>query len=112
MKKCVRQSHQMEYLFCRRDGSQIKDFKKTFISLLRRSGISDSSIHTMRHTYASHLAMAGVSIGTIKDLLGHEDIETTMIYAHLAPEHKHHAVQNLPFLLNGSNQDKSFQTPT
>ncbi len=41
-------------------------------------------MHTLRHTYATHLLEQGVNILTIKDLLGHAHINTTMIYLHLA----------------------------
>ena len=42
------------------------------------------SLHTLRHSYATHLLEQGVSILAIKELLGHADINTTMIYLHLA----------------------------
>jgi integrase/recombinase XerD len=44
----------------------------------------DVSLHTLRHTYATHLLEQGVNIVTIKELLGHAHIDTTMIYLHLA----------------------------
>lgn len=43
--------------------------------------------HDLRHTYASHKAMAGVDLYTLKELLGHKDIKATQIYAHLSAEH-------------------------
>lgn len=49
-------------------------------------------IHKLRHTYASHLVMLGVAIAVVRELLGHEHIETTMRYAHLAPTAKDAAV--------------------
>ena len=52
---------------------------------VKRSGIvKDVSVHTLRHTYATHLLEQGVNILTIKELLGHAHIETTMVYLHLA----------------------------
>ncbi|MGI8584700.1 MAG: tyrosine-type recombinase/integrase [Chitinophagaceae bacterium] len=46
--------------------------------------IKEVSLHTLRHTYATHLLEQGVNILTIKELLGHAHIETTMMYLHLA----------------------------
>lgn len=45
------------------------------------SGISDWTLHVCRHTYAAKLLGAGAQLTDIKDLLGHEDIKTTQIYA-------------------------------
>ena len=42
-------------------------------------------LHDLRHTFASHLTSAGVQIQVIQELLGHQSIEMTMRYAHLAP---------------------------
>jgi len=42
------------------------------------------TLHTLRHTYATHLLEEGLNIVTLKDLLGHAEIATTMIYLHIA----------------------------
>ena len=69
-----------------------KKFKKIF----RKAGLSeDYSFHCLRHTFASRLAMKGVDLVTIKQLLGHSDIRTTMIYQHLTTEHLKRAVDML-----------------
>ena len=52
-------------------------------------------IHTFRHTFASHLAINGVPIFTIKELMNHAKIEQTLRYAKLSPENGRNAVQGL-----------------
>lgn len=52
---------------------------------LKKAGIKkEVSLHTLRHSYATHLLEEGVNILLIKKLLGHAKIETTMIYLHVA----------------------------
>jgi integrase len=63
--------------------------------LCKQAGLRPIGWHVLRHTFASHLAMAGVSIKVIQELLGHSDVRTTMRYAHLAPSSLHEAVQVL-----------------
>ncbi|MBW6510062.1 MAG: tyrosine-type recombinase/integrase [Desulfuromonadales bacterium] len=53
------------------------------------------SFHTFRHTCASRLAMAGVPIYTIKEILGHHTIKTTERYAHLMPSASRDALELL-----------------
>lgn len=52
-------------------------------------------VHTLRHTFASHLAINGVPIFTIKELMNHANIEMTMRYAKLAPDNGRVAIQGL-----------------
>jgi integrase len=62
--------------------------------------------HDLRHTTASHLAMAGVDLYTIKDLLGHSTITMTERYAHLSKSHKENAIAVLNGLLSDSTQQQ------
>jgi site-specific recombinase XerD len=52
-------------------------------------------LYDFRHTFGSRTAMAGVDLPTLKELMGHADISTTMRYVHPTPEHKREAVRKL-----------------
>ncbi len=82
-----------EYAFRPRS---IGNFTDRFRELVCRLNLS-GSLHSLRHSFASHLVMAGVGIPEVKELLGHSDITTTMIYAHLAPDHLSKTVDKLKF---------------
>lgn len=65
-----------------RTGKPYTTFSKSFNRCKKRAGIN-CTLYDLRHTYASWLVQDGVSIYTVKELLGHEDLESTQRYAHL-----------------------------
>ena len=69
-----------------------------FKKFLELAGIEkQASIHTLRHTFASHLVMNGVDLYTVQKLLGHSDLKVTEMYAHLAPDYLAIGVEKLPY---------------
>jgi site-specific recombinase XerD len=63
------------------------EFRRAFKKALKQAGLPKSvRIHDLRHTFASWLAIKGVPLQQIKELLGHSQITTTLRYAHLNPD--------------------------
>jgi integrase len=76
-----------DHLFRNRLGKQYLQPRTEFMKAVSRAGIKNFRFHDLRHTFASDLVQASVDIFTVSKLLGHSNVRTTMIYAHLAPDH-------------------------
>jgi len=68
-----------------------------FNEILKKAGIKNACLHTLRHTFASYLVMSGVDLRTVQELLGHSTIRMTERYSHLSPDHRTRAIQALRF---------------
>jgi integrase len=86
------------FVFCQEDGQPLTAGKmaQPLRRALHRAGISREEgrigWHDLRHTYASHLAMRGIPLKVIQELMGHVTIEMTERYAHLSPDTRREAV--------------------
>jgi integrase/recombinase XerD len=63
------------------------------------------SVHTFRHTYATHLLEAGVNIRRIQEYLGHSSLNSTMVYLHLTTQGHEHAYDIINSMMKGDSHD-------
>ncbi|MBI5193257.1 MAG: tyrosine-type recombinase/integrase [Nitrospirae bacterium] len=82
-------SGRREYLFRWKDKDVIS---RLFRRAIKKAGVKKARLHDLRHTFASHLVMSGEELRTVQELLGHQQISTTLIYAHLSKEYLKNAL--------------------
>ena len=91
------------YVFPTIDGRKMVYQSDVFSKAVQNLGLNQEitdrrrkvTFHTLRHTFASRLVMAEVDLYTIKELLGHQSIQMTERYSHLAPGKMQAAIKNL-----------------
>jgi site-specific recombinase XerD len=84
-----------DILFLNRYGEKLSKPREWFERAVKLANITNFRWHDLRHTFASRLVMAGVDLRTVQELMGHQTIQMTVRYAHLAPTHTLAAVQRL-----------------
>ena len=99
------------YVFQNKNGKQRGYAASALRKAIGRAGLNDPAVvkekggkvtlHTLRHTFASKLVKAGISLYEVAVLLGHSDPKTTQRYAHLAPSHASRRAVNVINGLNG-----------
>jgi integrase len=102
------------YVFESQTGGQIQEISNSFTRAAKRIGLNKKdmttkqrvSFHTLRHTFASWLAINGTSLYTIKELMGHSSITMTERYAHLCPDHKRAAILKIAGCWSSADSDQ------
>jgi integrase len=77
-----------DLIFCQPNGEYLEPdlVSQVIVRRMRSAGIKDGSLHTLRHTHASHLLSGGLSLSAVSARLGHSDTNVTArVYAHALP---------------------------
>ena len=82
------------YVFPGKEGKTLVNIRRRSLKALKEAGIEGFVFHALRHTFASHLVMAGVDLMPVKEFLGHKRLEMTLRCAHLVPGHKRAAIND------------------
>ena len=107
-------------IFPNTQGGTLKRMDKIFKETVDEIGLnnevtSDSQkavFHTLRHTFASWLAINGTPLYTIKELMGHKTLTMTERYAHLIPDHKNKAVRDMAETFRQAQTNEKTQSLT
>jgi integrase len=91
-----------KFIFESAEGSARKYSPGAFVRACKRCGIEGITLHSLRHTFASRVVQAGLSLVEIQNLLGHASPITSLRYAHLAPNQ---AASKAVMVLNKFNGD-------
>jgi len=95
-KRLVDNHHNSSYVFpSPKKHDSPNSFTRAWKTALRSARIDNFRWHDLRHTSASYMIMAGISLRTVADVLGHSNISMTFKYAHLSPLHLSSALDSL-----------------
>lgn len=86
-----------------KNGKSYVSFQKSWEGLLARTGIKDMRFHDLRHTFASHFLMNGGDLYTLKEILGHKELDTTARYLTVTTSHK---VKSMEIFQVAENESK------
>jgi integrase len=101
-----------KFVFPDRNGKKIISISQSFPKIIKKLGFNEGitdrrnlfTFHSLRHTFASWLAMQGESLITIRDLLGHKTTAMTERYSHLIADHKRRAAELLEDNFSNGNK--------
>ena len=96
---------ELEYVFPGRIGPHRVEIKSAWRTICKAARIKNLRIHDLRHSFASQLVSAGISLPTIGALLGHSTPATTARYSHLFDESLRKAVETVAAALSGRSAE-------
>ena len=86
------------YVFCNEKGEPYDNVRIALNSAAKRAGIEEGfMLHQLRHAFCSHALMQGIDPRTVQKWMGHKDLQTTLKYAHVSPDHEKAAIQRLQY---------------
>lgn len=96
LKVVSRQRKDTEYVFTNpMTGEQVKCVRGALDGAVRRAGLKKITFHMFRHTVATRLLQNGADIVTVKEIMGHSNINTTLRYAHTNAERQRREMEKL-----------------
>ncbi|MCL2790934.1 MAG: site-specific integrase [Desulfobulbus sp.] len=119
----IRPASLSEYVFRPRNGGRERikpDADESFVRAVADCGLNDGItdrrhkvvFHTLRHTYCSWLAISGVPLFTIGELVGHKTVEMTKRYSHLCPDAKQEAAARIGALMRQARDRREAEAAT
>ena len=93
------------------EGKHINDLERPWRRIRSRAGIDDVRIHDLRHTYASVAMKDGIDPFTLKEIMGHRNLQTTLRYAHLADDAVQRAAGSVAARLAGAVRHRQQPAP-
>ncbi|MEP6934694.1 MAG: site-specific integrase [Nitrospirota bacterium] len=103
----LKHTSRSEYVFSKPNGQPYRNMEKPFGNACQAAGLSGTgvSLHTLRHTFASSLIMAGVDLVTIQQYGDWSDLSLVQRYSYLSAGHKAKAIEMIAERFNNANQD-------
>ena len=110
----LKQNSRSEYVFSKPNGQPYRSMEKPFLKACEAAGLSGTgvSLHTLRHTFASSLVMAGVDLLTIQQCGGWRTLSLVQRYAHLSAGHKARAIETIAERFHKANQESPISDTT
>lgn len=87
-----------DLVFCTKYGAPMdkRNILRTYHRILKKAGLNQRGLHTLRHTFATRAVAKGMDIRTLSELLGHENVATTLnLYVHSSLEKKREALDKM-----------------